>query len=239
MRALIAALLVTLGGSGMAVAENFNPIKQSLKRIFPGQTAEQISTSPIDGLYEVVIGGEVIYSTADGKFFMQGNLYNVEAGKNLTEARRAGIRSKVLGTLKESDLIVFTPKKTKHTITVFTDIDCGYCRKLHSEIQTYNDKGIAVRYAAYPRSGIGSRSYHKAVAVWCAADRKAAMTKAKAGGKLEEKKCDNPVASQYKLGGRLGIQGTPAIFLSDGTMLPGYVPADRLASMLETETAKR
>ena len=130
--------------------------------------------------------------------------------------------------------MVFAPEKeVKHTISVFTDIDCGYCRKLHQEMAEYNKHGIKVRYLAYPRAGVGSEAYEKAVSVWCADDRQKAMTAAKTGGELKQKTCDNPVEAQFMLGQQLGISGTPALMLEDGQIFPGYVPADRLITMLD------
>jgi len=130
-------------------------------------------------------------------------------------------------------MLIFAPKDYKYTVTVFTDIDCGYCRKLHAEIDQYNAKGIRVRYLMFPRAGVGSPSYQKAVNVWCADDRNQALTRSKAGETLEEKQCKNPVADEYALGQMVGVTGTPAIFLADGELVPGYVPADRMESILK------
>jgi len=134
--------------------------------------------------------------------------------------------------LGEENMIIFPAKNSKHTISVFTDIDCGYCRKLHNEIDQYNAKGITVRYLAFPRAGIGSPSYDKAVSVWCEKDRQAAMTRSKSGETLPKASCKNPVAEEYELGQLLGVNGTPALVLDNGSLLPGYVPANRLVRVL-------
>jgi thiol:disulfide interchange protein DsbC len=131
-------------------------------------------------------------------------------------------------------MVIFAPaEKTDHTVTVFTDIDCGYCRKLHNEITDYTQNGIKVRYLMFPRAGFNSESYHKAVSVWCAENRQEAMTRAKRGESVTPKKCPNPVQEQAELGQSLGVQGTPSIILENGQMIPGYVPAAQLAQMLD------
>ena len=155
--------------------------------------------------------------------------------ENVTQPLRSKVRMDAINNLGEDSMIVFSPEKVKHTITVFTDIDCGYCRKLHNEMAEYNKHGIEVRYMAYPRAGIDSDSYKKAVSVWCAEDRKAAMTRAKNGDSVTEKNCDNPVAEQFKLGSMMGVRGTPALVLENGQIAPGYIPAARLAGILNNK----
>jgi thiol:disulfide interchange protein DsbC len=132
-------------------------------------------------------------------------------------------------------MIIFEPKKTRHTITVFTDIDCGYCRKLQKDIPELLNDGIRVRYMLYPRAGIGSSSYQKAVAVWCADDRRAALAAAKADKKIDMKSCVNPIAEQMKLADSLGMRGTPFIVFDNGQTQPGYVPAKQMAQLLDQE----
>jgi thiol:disulfide interchange protein DsbC len=141
--------------------------------------------------------------------------------------------------VSEDDMIIFEPKKTRHTITVFTDIDCGYCRKLHSEMQEFLDAGIRVRYMFFPRAGVGSNSYKKAVAVWCADDRKAALTAAKNNKAIEMKTCDNPLAEHMELVDKLGARGTPFIVLENGQTQPGYVPARQMSRILDEAAAKQ
>ena len=132
-------------------------------------------------------------------------------------------------------MIIYEPKKTEHTLTVFTDIDCGYCRKLHQQIAEYNALGIRIRYMAFPRAGIDSESYNKTVDVWCAKDRKQALTDAKNGKEVTSESCNSPIQAQYELGRRLGVTGTPALFLESGEMLPGYVPPKRLKEILDQQ----
>jgi thiol:disulfide interchange protein DsbC len=179
------------------------------------------------------MGPQVIYVSDDGKYMMQGRLIDLAKREDLTEPRRAAARKQAVERIGEDRMVIFAPEKYDHTVTVFTDIECGYCRKLHQEISDYGKEGIRVRYVFYPRAGAGSDSYKEAIAVWCAADRQKAMTDAKAGKGIEAKSCENPVDEHIKLGEQLGVSGTPAIVLESGELVPGYVPAKRLAALLE------
>ncbi len=198
-----------------------------------GQKVTSVSQSVIPGVYEVVVPPKVFYLTADGRYLIAGDLIDLESRVNLSAEVRSVARVDAIKALDESTMIVFAPKEVKHTITVFTDIDCGYCRKLHSEMDAYNKLGIKVRYMAYPRAGVGSPSFDKAVSVWCADDKAKAMTMAKTGGNVPAKTCDNPVAKQFELGQELGVNGTPALMLENGQIYPGYAPADKLITVLE------
>jgi thiol:disulfide interchange protein DsbC len=204
-------------------------IRKALGNIKP----DVIEPAPIAGLYEVVVESHVIYLSADGRYMLQGELIDVQNRKSLTEPRRREIARGLLDSVSEDKMIVFKPEKVKHVVTVFTDIDCGYCRKLHNEMDNYLAEGIEVRYMMFPRAGVGSESYKKAVAVWCSDDRNAAMTRAKSGKTLDMKTCDNPVDQHMKLVQQLGARGTPFIVLEDGGTQPGYVPARQLARLLD------
>jgi thiol:disulfide interchange protein DsbC len=138
-----------------------------------------------------------------------------------------------LAKIKNVEMIIFSPDKTKHTITVFTDIDCPYCQKLHAEIEDYNKAGIEVRYLMFPRAGVDSPSYKKAISVWCANDSNKALTDAKQGKKVEAKTCENPIQSQMTVAQMVGVTGTPAIVLEDGEMLPGYRPVKEMSVVLD------
>jgi thiol:disulfide interchange protein DsbC len=234
----IALLLLAVSLSGLSLAES-NPreaITRSLGKVFPGTTPSEINPSPMEGVSEVLIGPRLFYISNDGKYLLQGSLIDIATRTDIGEERRNGIRLNAINELSEEKMIVFPAKNSRHTITVFTDIDCGYCRKLHDEIDQFNAKGITVRYLAFPRSGIGAASYNKAVSVWCDKDRQAAMTRAKSGETLPKADCDNPVREEYELGQLIGVQGTPAIVMEDGALLPGYVPAAKLAAMLDKGT---
>ena len=211
-------------------------VRASLNMLLPGIDFGEITPSPVPGLYEVVLGHKLAYVTSDGRYLMSGTLIDVEMQRDLTEPRVNAIKAKAIAGLDEARMVIFGPEKAKYNVTVFTDIDCGYCRKLHSEIDQYMEHGIRIRYLFYPRAGLGSSSYQKAVSVWCADDRNAAMTTAKSGRPIENRECDNPVQSDMELGEQMGVSGTPALVLDSGKMIPGYVPADRLLAILEAES---
>ena len=208
-----------------------------------GISADNVRPSPVAGLYEIQHQREFAYVTVDGRYLLRGDLVDLKTGEELTENRRRVDRLDVLAKLGSKKLIEFAPPPpmaAKYTVTVFTDIDCGYCRKLHSEIAQYNAKGIAIRYAFYPRSGPDTESWYSAEAVWCAADQRKALTDAKAGSqiKLKGKACENPVAEEYQLAQDMGIRGTPMMVLPNGDIYPGYVPAAQLAAKLAELGAK-
>ncbi|HHH43538.1 MAG TPA: DsbC family protein [Gammaproteobacteria bacterium] len=204
-------------------------IRKALGKIKP----DIVEPAPINGLYEVVVGPHVVYMSADGRYMLQGELIDMVKGVSLTEPRRQAATKALLDTVSEDDMIIFRPKKVKHVVTVFTDIDCGYCRKLHGQMDNYLAEGIEVRYMMFPRAGVGSESYKKAVAVFCADDRNAALTDAKRGKKLDMKTCDNPIDRHMQLVRQLGARGTPFIVMEDGSTQAGYVPPKRLAKLLD------
>jgi thiol:disulfide interchange protein DsbC len=200
----------------------------------PGTTPEELHASPIPGMYELVRGTDIAYVTADGKYAISGDLYDLAANDNLTEVRRRDVRMKLLATVPESDMLIFGPHDPKYTVTVFTDVDCAYCRKLHSQIAEYNRLGIRVRYMFFPRSGPNTESWTKAEQVWCSTNRNEALTRAKLGEDLKSPKaCGNsPVGRDYALGKKFDIRGTPAIVMNNGEMLGGYLPPMELAQHL-------
>jgi len=208
-------------------------VRQNLMEMLPGLTLGDIKPTPAAGLYEVMVGQRIIYVTEDGRYLIQGSLIDLKEKKNLTEPRLNSIKANAVAAVGEGNMVIFGPQDAKHTVTVFTDIDCGYCRKLHSEMAGYNDEGIRIRYLFYPRAGLNSSSYRKAVTVWCSDDRKDAMTQSKAGVTLDEKNCTNPVSNHLELGEQMGVSGTPALVLESGEMIPGYVPPKRLSALLQ------
>lgn len=207
-----------------------------IARKLEGLKVEDVRISPVTGVYEITRGSDVSYVSSDGRYAIVGDMIDLDSDANLSENRRRTIRQRLIETVPESEMIVFSPKDPKYTVTVFTDIDCGYCRKLHSQIAEYNRLGIRVRYLFFPRSGPDTDSWHKAEEVWCAPNRNDALTKAKKGEAIESKDCgaNNIVARDYELGHKLAVDGTPAIFLSTGEMLPGYAPPGQLAKYLKT-----
>lgn len=209
-------------------------LSQSLEKTF-GSKPDSLSKAPVDGFYEVMYGTDIFYVSADGKYLLHGQMYDLKTRTNLTEDTLSGLRLKEMKGVDESSMIVYKAKgKEKHVITVFTDIDCPYCRKLHEGMKQMNDLGITVRYLAFPRAGINSPSYFHAESVWCAADRNKAMDDAKLHGKFVTKTCDDsPVKAQFELGQKMGVTGTPSIILSNGKLVPGYAPPQKLAAMLD------
>jgi thiol:disulfide interchange protein DsbC len=210
-------------------------VRAELAKKLPGSRAEDFRLSPVPGIYEMARGADIVYVTADGKYAFGGDLYDVASDVNLSDRRRRDVRVQLLGEVPDSQAVIFSPKVPKYTVTVFTDVDCGYCRKMHSEIAKYNELGIRVRYLFFPRSGPNTESWAKAEAVWCSANRNEALTRAKRGDDIKAPKCANtPVARDYELGKDVGLRGTPAIVLANGDMLPGYMPPALLARRLES-----
>lgn len=198
-----------------------------------GARPDELRATPISGIYELTRGSDIAYLTADGKYAFTGDLIELNGNNNLTEQHKRELRAKAVAAFPESEMLIFGPKDPKYTVTVFTDVDCPYCRKLHSQIAEYNRLGVRVRYLLYPRTGPNTTSWTKAEQVWCSADRKDALTRAKLGQELKTKPCaNNPVAHSYALGQDFALQGTPAIIMPDGELLPGYVPPDVLVQRL-------
>ena len=211
-------------------------ITRALSTARPDLKFDAPRPSAIAGFYEVQVhGGPVLYVSGDATHFIAGDLFEIrpDGFANLGEIARQQERVKLIAAVDPADMIIFVSEHPRATLTVFTDIDCGYCRKLHAEIKEINALGIAVHYLAYPRAGVGSPSYRKIASAWCAKDRRAALTTLKNGGSIPENVCaDNPVADEILLGEKIGVTGTPALVLEDGTLVPGYVPAAQLAHML-------
>jgi thiol:disulfide interchange protein DsbC len=208
-------------------------VREALRQLDPNFKPDYIGAAPFPGFREVIVSGQVLYVTDDGRYLMQSAPYDIEKRGMATSPGLLAYRRGLLDTLPHADRIVFAPPNAKYTISVFTDIECGYCRKLHQDIAELNRNGIAVEYLAFPRMGLGSKDYTDMISVWCAADRKAALTAAKGGQPVPSRTCTNPVAMQYNLGQQLGINGTPAIFAADGSQLGGYLPPAQLKAALE------
>ena len=210
-------------------------VRDALRALNPKVRVEAIDKAPVPGFREVVAGGQVLWVSDDGKYLFQGDLLDIAARKDLGDLAMAKVRRQVLATLPEADRIVFAPAGvTKHTVVVLTDVECGYCRKFHSDIAEYTRRGIRVEYLAFPRAGIGSPDYQKMVAVWCAPDRRKALTDAKNDRSVPQRPCArSPVDMQYNAGLRMGLTGTPMILNRDGRMVGGYLPPDRLLERLD------
>ncbi|MBB86454.1 MAG: disulfide bond formation protein DsbC [Xanthomonadales bacterium] len=212
------------------------PSVELLTAVYPSLDPETLRETAASGLWEVNQGTAYGYLTPDGRYLIQGDLVDLQTGESLTEQRRNESRKSVVDQFDADQMISFAPKgETKHDLYIFTDVDCGYCRKLHRELDDYLAKGIAIHYLFYPRSGPGSASFKTAESVWCADDRQAALTRAKANQSVEPKQCDNPIMAQYMAGQQVGLRGTPMILLADGTVINGYMPAARLEERLKAE----
>jgi thiol:disulfide interchange protein DsbC len=212
-------------------------VRAALQKINPAIEIDQVGPAAIQGFQEAIVGGQPVYVSDDGRYLVQGTLYDIANRTNLGEASMAKLRRKLLASVPVSDRIVFAPANPKYTVTVFTDVECGYCRKLHSQIADYNKLGIEVQYVAFPRMGLGSEDFKKMVSVWCAADPKQALTDAKNDRPVPARNCKNPVTLEYKLGQRVGLTGTPMVLASDGTMLGGYIPPEQLRAELDKMAA--
>lgn len=208
-------------------------VRKALTDLVPQAKIDAIEASPLPGYRQVIVGSQMVYISEDGKYMLQGTLYDAPSKRDLTAARLAVDHKRKVDAVPLKRRIVFAPDKPKYKITVFTDIDCGYCRKLHSQIAEYNKRGIEVDYLFFPRSGPNSPSFDKAISVWCAKDRNAAFTAAKAGKAPTPAKCDNPIAEDYKLGAEVGVDGTPTIFAPDGTKIGGYLSPDQMLAKLQ------
>lgn len=235
---------------GQAIAQSsavdtsdYPELRETLNRSLGGATqgqlsVDQIRPTPMDSLLEVILNsGEVLFTDPDGRYMITGDMLmtNPEGFVNLSAQTRQQQNAQRIAAVPEEELIVFAPDEPRSTITVFTDVDCTYCRRLHGDIEQIMANGIAVRYLAYPRGGQSAESYDKMVSVWCADDRQRAITRAKHGQNLPERDCEHPVQEHFELGNRLGITGTPAIVLPDGTLVPGYLDVDRLTSLVLDE----
>lgn len=218
---------------GMVISQSVfatSAIEQKLKEILPGSQNAKIEQSVIPDLYQISVGTKVLYMTADAKYVVSGNIIDIDTRQNLTEKATMDLRKEALAKLDEKGMIVYPAQgKAKRTLTIFSDIDCPYCKKLHHEIPELNQAGIEVRYMAYPRAGVGSVSYHKAVATWCADNPQKALDNAMLNGQVATKECKaNPVQEHMKQAHLFGVNGTPNIVLDNGQMIPGYMPAKEL-----------
>ena len=226
-------LLALVGTAARAEATAEARIRAALARWLPGVQVEAVRPSPVKGLYEVVFNASVLYATADGRYVFSGALFDTRAGRDLAERSRAAQRLKMLDAVPADKMIIYAADRPRHQLTVFTDVDCPYCRRFHQEVPDLVRQGITVRYLLFPRGGLATPTYAKSVAVWCAPDRKRALDAAKRGEKLPTRACDNPVGEHYRLGERMGVSGTPTLITERGEKITGYVPLGQLVKMLD------
>ena len=214
--------------------ENLEAVRGKVSAMFDTIDPADIDTSGVDGWYKIQKGGVIAYVSADGRYLMQGDMIDLDQGVNLTEVARNGARRELMASVDDAEVIAFTPAEVKHTVTVFTDVECGYCRRLHSQIDDYLAAGIEVRYLLYPRNGPESRAWSTSENVWCSSDRQTALTQAKLDQEFASESCDASIIQEhYLLGREVGLTGTPTIILEDGTLIGGYLPAPALAARLD------
>ncbi|MBD9468836.1 DsbC family protein [Pseudoxanthomonas sp. PXM01] len=214
--------------------------RSAVAQLNPRAQVDYVGAAPLPGFREVIAGGQLLYVSDDGRYLMQGAVIDLQQQEDVMQnsAALAQYRTKLIGTIPHGEKIVFAPPNAKYTVTVFTDIECGYCRKLHEEIAEINRQGIAVEYLAFPRMGLGSKDHKDMISVWCAPDRKRALTDAKAGKSIPSRDCKNPVTMEFDVGQRVGVSGTPAIFSAEGIQLGGYLPPAALRAKLDELAAK-
>ena len=232
LRATLINLFVLFLSHSVQAGEDIEKIKQKIQQRLPEISITEFKPAPIPGLYEIVFGTRVAYVSAEGQYILMGDLIDLDNKRNLTAMRRGGLVLKSIDALGEVNMIVLGPAKPKRTLTVFTDVDCPYCARLHQEVPKLTQAGVKVRYLLFPRAGKGTETYMRSVAVWCAKDRVKAIGIAKSGGQLEMKNCTNPVDEHLRLGKEVGVEGTPTIVMDDGRVLPGYAPAAELLTAL-------
>ncbi len=232
---LITALFISFNVAADSAEKisGLEKLKQALAVTMPNVKPAKISATPIAGLYEVIVGSQVVYMSDDARYMIEGDLYDLKTKKNISEKSKSFIRLAAMNELGADNMLIYSPKKVKNTITVVTDIDCPYCRRLHNEVPEYLENGVEVRYIFMPLRGEYAKK--KAISVWCSDDQQLALDMAKAGGEIENARCANPIEKHMKLARELGIRGTPAILLGDGTMLPGYVAVDKVLAELKKQ----
>ncbi|MDJ0909932.1 MAG: DsbC family protein [Woeseiaceae bacterium] len=232
--AIVSALLLT----ATAHAETLEEARERLAAGFDIIEPQHVDVSPVPGWYQIQKGSIIAYISDDGRYLLQGDLIDLDAQINLSSIARDEGRRDMMAQLSDDEVITFAPQEIRHTVTVFTDIGCTYCRRLHNQIEEYMAHGIAVRYVLYPRNGRASRDWNTSEDVWCATDRNHALTAAKLDRSFDTESCDSTMIEEhYALGQEVGLSGTPAIVLEDGTLIGGYMPPEQLALRLEQQTA--
>ena len=237
--ALIAAVALSPAGADEVGAE-LEQVRQKVSEMFELIDQDDINISPVDGWYTIHKGSIVAYISADGRYLLQGDLVDLDTQVNLSELVRNESRRELMASVKNDDVILFSPADVKYSVSIFTDVECTYCRRLHSQIDEYLAHGIEVRYLLYPRNGPTSRAWTTAEEVWCSNDRNSALTAAKLDRKFASTDCDASIVQEhYGIGRDVGLSGTPAIVLDDGTLISGYLPPDQLKARLDQTTESR
>ncbi|HKL52811.1 MAG TPA: DsbC family protein [Wenzhouxiangellaceae bacterium] len=235
LKCMVSALLLT---PVLATADDYDQVRERLSSLVNGETNISIAESPLPGILQVRLGSDIVYMTDDGRYLLQGRVLDLDTREDITDRAKSKIRQELIDGIDYEKLISYGPEDSEFEIIVFTDVDCGYCRRLHQQVEEYNDAGIRISYAAFPRAGVGSETFRKMTSVWCSDDQQAAMDLAKGGGTPKPAECDAPVSEQYQLGQSVGVTGTPALITPGGDLIPGYVPPNDLRVRLEQLAAK-
>jgi thiol:disulfide interchange protein DsbC len=235
---LVAAAAVLCAGTA-AFATDYADIEERINSLVSDVRELSVAETPVPGLKQVRVNSEIIYMSDDGRYLLQGRFIDLETQTDLTDAAQASLRRERLANLDRGEFVTFGPEDAEYELMVFTDPDCGYCRRLHEQMDQYTSNGIRIHYLAFPRAGVGSQTYDKMVSVWCSHDQNAAMDVAKSGQTPPRATCDNPVEKQYQLGQALGVTGTPSMMTFDGDMIPGYVPPEQLRARLDSLNGAR
>lgn len=218
-------------------SEQIQQVTAQLKKYFPEVRTQDVQHSKIKGIFQVTRGPSIVYVTEDARYIFSGDIIDINNKfENITEQSRRHARVSAIKDIAAKNAIIFAPKEVKNTVTIFTDVDCGYCRKLHGQIKAFNDKGIAVQYLAFPRSGPDTDSYKKAINIWCSDNKNQAMTTAKSGKPVKKQICDtHHINEQFQLGVLMGVNGTPTMILENGTVIPGYLTPEKLEQVIQKE----
>lgn len=238
MLPLVLGLLLPLCGFA-GEQEDIAQLKENLAKEMPEMPVDEIKSTPVPGLYQLITESRLFYLTPDLKYAFRGSIIDLDNKIDLTAQEQGRLSMLAINAVGEDKMVIFEPKEGKgeRSITVFTDTSCPYCARLHSEVPALNEAGIRVRYLLYPRAGVGSDAYKVLQSIWCADDRQQALTDAKAGKDIEEKACDNPIAEHIELARQVGLQGTPLVFTDAGEMISGYRPANVIIESIKATKA--
>ncbi len=235
LKLLIILTAVWVSVNSVADEVEMENVRNSIQSVLPDMEIDLIEESAISGLYAVLIGAEVFYVSADGQYLLRGDLIDIHNKLNVSEEKRTVARRRMLQQVPEQDLINFSPDNPDYTVYVFTDVTCPYCQRLQGDIKEINDNGIAVKYLAFPRQGVGTPASEMMEKIWCSTNRQEAFLDMMIGLDVEETTCENPVTEHFSLGQAMGVRGTPAIFTDSGRYLPGYLPPDKLLEEVSKE----
>lgn len=215
--------------------KSFEELKKAIMIAGAPEAPTEIRDSQLPGFKEAVVQGRIAFVSNDGRYVIQGLVMDTQERRNLAQEAEARLRVPLLASFPTDERIVFKAKDEKHRLTVFTDFECGYCRKLHQDMPKLNDMGITVEYVPFPRGGTGAPVANVMTSAWCSSNKQQALTDAKAGKTIASATCDAPIAKGYDLGSKIGVRGTPAIYSPKGMELGGYLPPEAIIAALNHE----